>query len=235
MSPNFPYIHPMEKHFKSPQTVTDIVLGMSDGLTVPFALSAGLSSALGDNHLITTAGIAEIVAGCIAMGLGGYLAGKTEAEHYDSELQREYQEVESMPEKEEAEIKEILAEYNISPSVQDTFVKDLQKDKTKYVEFMMRFELGLERPDDNAALKSGIIIGLAYVVGGMIPLSSYFFTSTPYQGLFYSCIITATVLFIFGFIKSKVIGQNPIKGALRVLIVSALAAGAAYYIASLFG
>ncbi len=224
----------MENHFKSPQTITDIVLGMSDGLTVPFALSAGLSSALGDNHLITTAGVAEIVAGCIAMGLGGYLAGKTESEHYKSELQREYYEVEHMPEKEEAEIKEILAEYNISPSVQETFVKDLQKDTDKYVEFMMRFELGLEKPDENAAIKSGLVIGLAYVVGGAIPLSSYFFTSTPYQGLLYSCIITASILLIFGYVKTKIIGQNPIKGAFRVLLVSALAAGAAYYIARLF-
>lgn len=223
-----------EKHFNSPQTVTDIVLGMSDGLTVPFALSAGLSSALSDNHLITTAGVAEIVAGCIAMGLGGYLAGRTEAEHYESELKREYYEVDHFPEKEAQEVKEILADYGISEHVQQVFVDDLAKDKDKYVDFMMRYELGLEKPDKNAALKSGVLIGLAYVVGGFVPLASYFFTNTPHEGLLYSCIITAVVLFVFGFVKNKIIGQNPIMGAFRVLLVSAVAAGAAYYIAKLF-
>lgn len=223
-----------EKHFNSPQTVTDIVLGMSDGLTVPFALSAGLSSALSDNHLITTAGVAEIVAGCIAMGLGGYLAGRTEAEHYESELQREYYEVDHFPEKEAQEVKEILADYGISEHVQQVFVDDLSKDKDKYVDFMMRYELGLEKPDKNAALKSGVLIGLAYIVGGFVPLASYFFTNTPHEGLLYSCIITAVVLFVFGYVKNKIIGQNPIMGAFRVLLVSAVAAGAAYYIAKLF-
>ncbi len=223
-----------EKHFNSPQTVTDIVLGMSDGLTVPFALSAGLSSALGDNHLITTAGIAEIIAGCIAMGLGGYLAGRTEAEHYDSELKREYYEVDNFPEKEAQEVKEILADYGISEHVQQVFVDDLAKDKEKYVDFMMKYELGLEKPAPNAALKSGLLIGLAYVVGGFIPLISYFFTDTPHQGLFYSCIITSIVLFAFGFIKSRIIGQNPIVGAFRVLMVSTIAAATAYYFAKLF-
>lgn len=222
-----------EKHFNSPQTVTDIVLGMSDGLTVPFALSAGLTSALGDNHLITTAGVAEIVAGCIAMGLGGYLAGRTEVEHYESELKREHYEVENFPEKEAEEIKEILSDYNISPSIQNLFVEDLSKDKNKYVDFMMRFELGLEKPNKNAALKSGVLIGVAYVVGGFVPLVSYFFTDTPYQGLLYSCIITSVVLLIFGYIKNKIIGQNPIIGALRVLIVSSVAAGAAFFIAKM--
>lgn len=222
-----------EKHFNSPQTVTDIVLGMSDGLTVPFALSAGLTSALGNNHLITTAGIAEIVAGCIAMGLGGYLAGRTEAEHYDSELKREHYEVDNFPEKEAQEIKDILADYNISEDIQQLFVDDLAKDKDKYVDFMMKFELGLEKPDKNAPLKSGFFIGAAYVVGGFVPLASYFFTNTPQQGLLYSCIITAIVLLIFGFIKSKIIGQNPVIGAFRVLVVSSIAAGAAFYIAKL--
>lgn len=222
-----------EKHFNSPQTVTDIVLGMSDGLTVPFALSAGLTSALGDNHLITTAGIAEIVAGCIAMGLGGYLAGRTEAEHYESELKREHYEVDHFPEKEEQEIKDILADYNISESTSQLFVNDLVKDKEKYVDFMMRYELGLEKPNKNAALKSGFLIGISYAVGGFIPLISYFFTNTPYEGLLYSCIITSVVLLIFGYIKNSIIGQNPFIGALRVLFVSAIAAGAAYYIAKL--
>lgn len=220
-----------EKHFNSPQTVTDIVLGMSDGLTVPFALSAGLTSALGDNHLITTAGIAEVVAGCIAMGLGGYLAGRTEAEHYDSEQKREHYEVEHFPEKEAEEIKEILSDYNISPSIQQLFVDDLAKDKNKYVNFMMKFELGLEKPPKNAALKSGLVIGAAYVVGGFVPLVSYFFTDTPYQGLLYSCIITSIVLLIFGYIKNKIIGQNPVVGAIRVLFVSGVAASAAFFIA----
>jgi vacuolar iron transporter family protein len=224
----------MEQHFESPKTIGDIILGMSDGLTVPFALAAGLSSALGDNHLITTAGMAEVAAGCIAMGLGGYLSGKTEAEHYDSEWQREAYEVDHFPEKEEAEIKEILADYNISESIQQLFVDDLKNDKNQYINFMMKFELGLEKPEKNAAIKSGLVIGSAYIVGGTIPLISYFFTETPMQGLFYSCIITSIVLLAFGFIKNKLIGQNPIMGAIKMLLISGIAAVAAYSIAKLF-
>ena len=157
------YLH-KEVHLKSSDFITDVVIGMSDGLTVPFALAAGLSSAVFDNHIVTTAGIAEIIAGSIAMGLGGFLAGKTEQEHYVSELKREYEEVETVPEKEKAEIKEIFAEYGLSPSAQSILADELAKDKDKWVKFMMKYELGLEKPDANRATKSALTIGISYIL-----------------------------------------------------------------------
>src|ERR1041385_6000775 len=194
-----------EKHFKGSEVVRDIVIGMSDGLTVPFALTAGLSGAVHDNWIVITAGIAEIIAGSIAMGLGGYLAGKTECDHYEAELKREYDEVEHVPEKEKAEIEEILSEYGISDKVTKEFVDELALDKDKWVNFMMKFELGLEKPDPKRARNSAATIAAAYVAGGFIPLSSYFFTATPEQGLYFSVGVTVIALALFGFFKNKVI------------------------------
>lgn len=228
------YLH-HENHLKSSDFITDIVIGMSDGLTVPFALAAGLSSAVSDNHIVTTAGIAEIIAGSIAMGLGGFLAGKTEQEHYDSELKREYEEVETVPEKEKAEIKEIFAEYGLSESAQTMLTDELAKDKDKWVKFMMKYELGLEKPDANRATKSALTIGISYIVGGIIPLVPYFFTSTPIEGLKISAMITIVCLFVFGYFKSKVTGQPLLKGAIKVTVIGALAAGAAFVAAKLIG
>ena len=168
-----------ETHLKSSDFITDVVIGMSDGLTVPFALAAGLSGAVDSNTIVITAGIAEIVAGCIAMGLGGYLAGKTEQEHYQSELAREYDEVEHVPEKELHEVKEIFAEYGIDAAGQTMIAEQLAKDKTKWVNFMMKYELGLEEPDSNRARNSALTIGLAYFVGGLLPLTAYFMKNTP--------------------------------------------------------
>lgn len=224
-----------EKHFSGSQNLTDIVLGMSDGLTVPFALAAGLSSAIHDNHLIITAGLAEVAAGSIAMGLGGYLAAKTSAQHYHHERMRESYEIDHMPEAEEKEVDEALEIYGISRETRILFIEDLKKDKENYIEFMMRFELGLEKPNPNQALKSGFIIALAYVAGGMIPLLSYWYTQTPNEGLMWSCFSTGIVLLLFGYFKSKLIGQNPIMGALRVCLISGVAAGAAYLLAKFFG
>jgi VIT1/CCC1 family predicted Fe2+/Mn2+ transporter len=224
-----------ENHLTSSQFITDIVIGMSDGLTVPFALAAGLSSAVSSSAVVTTAGIAEIVAGSIAMGLGGYLAGQTEAEHYRAELKREYDEVERVPEKEEEEIREIFAEIGLSKTSQDLIVSELTKDKKKWVDFMMKFELGLEEPDSNQAGKSALTIGLAYAIGGIIPLMPYFFTETAHQGLLYSAITTIICLFIFGFLKSKITGQNPWIGALKVVAIGTVAAGAAFWVAKLIG
>ncbi len=222
-----------EQHFKSSEKVRDFVIGMSDGLTVPFALAAGLSGAVESTSIVITAGLAEIAAGSIAMGLGGYLAGRTEIEHYDSEEHREYEEIERLHEVEIRETKEIFAQYGLDNELQEKIAREMAKNPKAWVDFMMRFELGLERPDKNRALQSAIVIGLSYVVGGLIPLSAYFFADTNEQGLTWSIFITIACLIVFGLIKSKLTGQPILKGALRVTLVGALAAGAAYVIAKL--
>jgi len=224
-----------EQHLKSSEFITDIVIGMSDGLTVPFALAAGLSGAVDSNAIVITAGIAEIVAGCIAMGLGGYLAGKTEQEHYESELKREYFEVDNYHQKEIDEVKEIFADYGIDEAGQTLLANQLSKDKKKWVDFMMKFELGLEEPHPKRARNSALTIGIAYFVGGLLPLSAYFFTNNPKDGLLVSAIITTLCLFVFGYFKSKVTGQPPIIGALKVTAIGLVAAAAAFGIAKLVG
>ena len=224
-----------EEHLKNSDFITDTVIGLSDGLTVPFALAAGLSAAVTTNDIIITAGVAEIVAGSIAMGLGGYLAGKTEIEHYDSELKREYEEVELVPEKEKEEVREVFADYGLSEHSQNLIVEELVKDKHKWVDFMMKFELGLEKPNINRARNSALTIGLAYVVGGLIPLLGYIFTSSPKEGLLSSTILTIICLFVFGFFKSKVTGQPLFMGALKVTLIGIVAAAAAFFVARLFG
>ena len=168
-----------EHHFESSDIVKDIVIGMADGLTVPFALAAGLSGAVHDNSIIITAGIAEIIAGSIAMGLGGFLAGKTEADHYYSELRREQDEVINLPEREKQEIRDVLNEYGISLETQNKVADELSLNHPKWVDFMMKFELGLDEPHPKRAAQSARNIALAYVVGGFIPLSAYFFSSSP--------------------------------------------------------
>jgi VIT1/CCC1 family predicted Fe2+/Mn2+ transporter len=222
-----------ELHFQSSEKVRDFVIGMSDGLTVPFALAAGLSGAVNSTELVITAGLAEIAAGSIAMGLGGYLAGRTEIEHYDSEEKREFDEIKTLREVEIQETKDIFAAYGLSDDLQEKIANEMAKDPKKWVDFMMRFELGLERPDKHRALQSAFIIGISYVIGGLVPLSTYFFSETAKEGLLYSCIVTFICLVIFGLIKSKLTGQPLFKGALRVTIVGALAAAAAFGIAEL--
>ncbi len=231
----FPKIRGMhtENHLKNSDFITDAVIGMSDGLTVPFALAAGLSGAVSDNLIIITAGIAEIVAGCIAMGLGGYLAGKTELDHYQSELKREYEEVDRVPEKEMQEVEEVFAGYGLSEESQHTIALELSKNKTNWVNFMMKFELGLEAPNPNRARNSAVTIGMAYFVGGLLPLSAYFFTDRPQTGLVVSSVFTTICLFVFGYFKSKVTGQPPFTGALKVTFIGLLAAAAAFGIAKI--
>lgn len=224
-----------EEHFQGSQAVRDIVIGMADGLTVPFALTAGLSGALDSNAIIITAGLAEIVAGSIAMGLGGYLAGTTEYEHYHAERKREYWEVDHLPEKEKEEIREIMEEYGISSELSHQVAEDLSKDKDKWVDFMMRFELELDEPHLHQAKRSAGNIAGAYIVGGLVPLAAYFFTDTPSEGLKYSVIFTIIALFIFGYGKSKLTGQSPIKGALKTTLVGVIASACAYGIASWIG
>ncbi|MFN0203458.1 MAG: VIT1/CCC1 transporter family protein [Bacteroidia bacterium] len=225
------HLHHYEEHFTGSERVRDIVIGMSDGLTVPFALAAGLTGAVASNWIIVTAGIAEIIAGSIAMGLGGYLAGKTEYDHYHSELKREYQETVEKPEAEKREIREILEEYGISPQTQEAVVEELSKNQDKWVQFMMKFELGLEEPELNQARISAAFIAGSYIIGGFVPLIPYMFTKTPAEGLIYSVVITLFALFIFGFYKSKATGQPPIGGAARTMFIGAIAAGAAFIIA----
>jgi VIT1/CCC1 family predicted Fe2+/Mn2+ transporter len=222
-----------EKHFTSSDLIKDIVIGMSDGLTVPFALAAGLSGAVSSNSIVITAGMAEIVAGSIAMGLGGYLAGRTESEHYESELKREYMEVETVPENELEEVKDVFREYGISSTLQNDIALELSRDKNKWVEFMMRFELGMEKPDEKRASKSAFNIGLSYVIGGIVPLLAYFFTSTPHEGLIVSAMVTILFLFVFGYIKTKFTGNKPFVGGLKTVLTGVLAAGAAFFIARL--
>jgi vacuolar iron transporter family protein len=223
-----------EEHLTSSAWLTDVVIGMSDGLTVPFALAAGLSGAVSSTGIIVIAGIAEIAAGSIAMGLGGYLAGKTEIDHYNSELKREYEEVELVPEKEKEEVREFFGNLGLSEEVQQQAVEEIAKDKKKWVDFMMKYELGLDKPDPKRATKSAMNIGLSYAVGGLVPLSPYFFTDTPVEALKYSSIITLICLFIFGYFKSRMTGVHPLKGALKVMLTGAVAAGAAYGVAKIF-
>jgi VIT1/CCC1 family predicted Fe2+/Mn2+ transporter len=222
-----------EHHLKSSDTIRDIVIGMSDGLTVPFAFSAGLSGAVNSSGIVVTAGIAEIVAGSIAMGLGGFLAGRTEADHYAAELKREYDEVERVPEQEKKEVMEVFADFGLSKQLQQQVADEMAKDKHKWVDFMMRYELGLEEPHANRATQSAITIGLSYVIGGIIPLSPYFFIADSRMALYYSCAITMLSLFIFGYFKSKVTGQPAFAGAVKVLVIGALAAAAAFGMAKL--
>jgi VIT1/CCC1 family predicted Fe2+/Mn2+ transporter len=224
--------HP-EDHLTSSAMLQDIVIGLSDGLTVPFALAAGLSGAVTSSNLVITAGLAEIVAGSIAMGLGGYLAGRTEVEHYDAELAREYKEVRDVPHVERAEVEELLAEIGLSETTRKLAVAELTADPDQWVRFMMKYELGLEQPDPKQAPKSAATISIAYALGGLIPLSAYFFTSTPNQGLVWSAVITLVCLLLFGYLKSRLTGQPPVWGALKMAGTGALAAAAAFSVARL--
>ncbi len=223
-----------EKHIQSSDLIRDVVIGMSDGLTVPFALAAGLTGAVTSSSIIVIAGLAEIVAGSIAMGLGGYLAGKTELDHYNNELKREYEEVELIPEIEKKEVKDFFANIGLSEEIQEMASEEIAKDKKQWVDFMMKFELSLDKPDPARAKKSALNIGISYAVGGIIPLSPYFFIPVSGEALKYSVIATLICLFIFGYFKSRVTGVPLLSGALKIMLIGALAAGAAFAVALLF-
>jgi vacuolar iron transporter family protein len=225
--------HHEEEHLESSDLLRDVVIGMSDGLTVPFALAAGLSGAVANSSIIVIAGIAEIVAGSIAMGLGGYLAGKTELDHYSSELKREFEEVERVPEIEKNEVKEFFENIGLSEELQVKATEEISKDKKQWVDFMMKFELGLDKPDPKRATKSALNIGISYAVGGIIPLSPYFFLEDSKEALKFSVIATLICLFVFGYFKSKITGVPVLSGALKVMFIGALAAAAAYGVAML--
>jgi vacuolar iron transporter family protein len=223
-----------EKHLESSDFLRDVVIGMSDGLTVPFALAAGLTGAVANSSIVVIAGIAEIVAGSIAMGLGGYLAGKTEQDHYNSELKREYDEVERIPEMEKKEVQDFFENLGLSKEVQLKATEEIATDKKQWVDFMMKFELGLETPDPQRAKKSALNIGLSYAVGGIIPLSPYFFIEDSREALKFSIVATLICLFVFGYFKSKITGVPVLAGALKVMLIGALAAAAAFGVAFLF-
>jgi VIT1/CCC1 family predicted Fe2+/Mn2+ transporter len=223
-----------EQHLTSSAVLQDIVIGLSDGLTVPFALAAGLSGAVQSSGLVITAGLSEIVAGSIAMGLGGYLAGRTEVDHYAAELAREHEEVRTVPDIERREVQELLVEMGLSEATATQATAELVQDSAQWVRFMMKYELGLEEPDPRQAPKSALTIAAAYAVGGLIPLSAYFFTATPQQGLLWSALITLGCLLVFGYFRSRLTGQPPVLGALKMAGVGALAAGAAFLVARLF-
>lgn len=225
------HLHHEELHLQSSDLLRDVVIGMSDGLTVPFALAAGLSGAVDSTGIIVVAGIAEIAAGSIAMGLGGFLAGKTEQDHYKSEEKREYHEIEHLREREIAETKEFFANIGLSEGVQDKATEEIARDKDKWVSFMMKYELGLDKPDPKRATKSALNIGLSYIAGGLLPLSPYFFVQDPITGLKVSALLTLICLFVFGWFKSKMTGIHPFKGAVQVMLIGALAAGAAFGVA----
>ncbi|WP_223649457.1 VIT1/CCC1 transporter family protein [Hymenobacter psoromatis] len=224
---------PTEKHLTSSAMLQDIVIGLSDGLTVPFALAAGLSGAVQSSGLVITAGLAEIVAGSIAMGLGGYLAGRTEVEHYGAELAREHEEVRTVPAVERREVQELFVAMGLSEPTAALATNELVQDPTQWVKFMMKYELGLEEPDPRQAFKSAFTIAGAYAVGGLIPLSAYFLTATPHAGLLWSGLITLVCLLVFGYFKSRMTGQAPVTGALKMAAIGATAAAAAFYVARL--
>ncbi len=228
--PQTPHI---EHHFTAGETVRDIVIGMSDGLTVPFALAAGLSGAVSSTNIIVTAGLAEIAAGSIAMGLGGYLAARSDADHYTSERRREQMEVKTMADAEKAEVGEIFASYGLTAEESSPIVEALSKRPDAWVDFMMRFELGLEAPDPKRALTSAITIALSYIVGGLIPLSPYLILAKAQTALLVSVGITLLALLIFGYVKGHFTGAKPLLSALQTALIGGLAAGAAFLIARL--
>ena len=221
----------IEKHFTAGDAVRDIVIGMSDGLTVPFALAAGLTGAISQTHLIVTAGFAEIAAGSIAMGLGGYLAARGDAEHYAHEQVREENEITAIPEAESQEVRDIFRGYGLSAEECVTVVESLRKRPKDWVAFMMRFELGLEQPAPGRAWKSALTIAIAYIVGGVIPLSAYLFLADAHSALRLSVVVTIMALAVFGGIKGRFTGVPILRSALQTSIIGGLAAAAAFGIA----
>jgi vacuolar iron transporter family protein len=227
----------IERHFTGSALVRDIVIGMSDGLTVPFALAAGLSGAaqagLIQTRAIVIAGLAEIAAGSIAMGLGGYLAAKSDAEHYESEFGREKREVIDVPDEEAREVSEVFQSYGLTSDEAEPVVTALRQRPKDWVDFMMRFELGLERPDPKRAVQSAGTIAASYIAGGLIPLSPYILLASAKSGLAASVVVTLIALGIFGYVKGRFTGTRPLRSALQTVVIGGLAATAAFILARL--
>jgi len=223
-----------ERHFTASETIRDIVIGMSDGLTVPFALAAGLSGAISSTSMIVTAGLAEITAGSIAMGLGGYLAARTDYEHYISERRREFREVSEMPGEEAQEVADIFRTYGLSDQQAIPVVKAIQANPTQWVDFMMRFELGLETPEPSRASRSALTIAASYIVGGLVPLAPYMVFSRSVIALRVSVIATLLALYGFGYVKGHFTDTKPIRSGYQTALIGGLAATAAFILAHLF-
>jgi VIT1/CCC1 family predicted Fe2+/Mn2+ transporter len=230
--PQTPHV---ERHFTASESIRDIVIGMSDGLTVPFALAAGLAGAVEATGLIVTAGLAEVAAGSIAMGLGGYLAARTDAEHYASERAREEREAQQMPEEEAAEVAHVFRGYGLPEPTVAQVVGAIRSDRGRWVDFMMRFELGLEQPEPRRARRSALTIALSYVAGGLVPLSPYFFVRPAHAALLASVALTGVALLAFGYVKGRFTTPRPWRSAWQTLAVGGLAAAAAFGIAKLIG
>lgn len=224
-----------ERHFTSSAVVRDVVIGMADGLTVPFALAAGLTGAINSTHIIVTAGLAEIAAGSIAMGLGGYLAAKSDAEHYAKERERERREVAEIPHEEMREVAEVFQAYGLTEDETWPIVQALKRQPQNWIDFMMRFELGLEKPDPSRAFMSAATIAGAYIAGGLIPLAPYIFVGTASRALLFSVAMTLAALFMFGYVKGHFTGTRPMRSALQTSLIGSVAAGAAFGIARLIG
>ena len=220
-------------HFTGKAIVRDIVIGMSDGLTVPFALAAGLSGAVDTTSIVITAGLAEIAAGSIAMGLGGYLAAKTDAEHYATEWATEERGTIEMPEKEAEEVAGVFRSYGLDEATVRAVVQAVCSDRKRWVDFMMKFELGLEEPDPNRAGRSALTIAGSYITGGLIPLAPYFFLRSIHSALMVSVVVTLLALLIFGYVKGRFTVKQPIRSAWQTVVVGALAATAAFVLAKL--
>jgi vacuolar iron transporter family protein len=233
-----PSVEHVEKHFTATAAVRDIVIGMSDGLTVPFALAAGLTGAVASSArgaaIIVTAGFAEIAAGSIAMGLGGYLAAKTDSQHYASELDREYRETIELPDVEVEEVSKVFREYGLSEQQMQPVVIAITSNQKRWVDFMMRFELGLEEPDPTRAGRSAGTIAASYIVGGLVPLAPYILMRRIIPALWVSVAVTLLALFVFGSIKGHYTGVKPVRGGFQTVLVGGLAAAAAFFIARLF-
>jgi vacuolar iron transporter family protein len=226
-----------EQHFTATESVRDVVIGMSDGLTVPFALAAGISGAIASNPhastLVVTAGLAEIAAGSIAMGLGGYLAARTDIEHYASEREREIRETVELPDIETEEVAKVFRDYGVTEAEMAPVVKAIIGNQKAWVDFMMRFELGLEEPRPTRARISALTIAMSYIVGGLIPLAPYILIPDVRTGLKYSVALTLLALAVFGWVKGHFTGINPFKGGMQTVVTGGLAAGAAFLIAKL--
>jgi VIT1/CCC1 family predicted Fe2+/Mn2+ transporter len=220
-----------ERHFTAGEVVRDVVIGMSDGLTVPFALAAGISGAVDNSHLVVVAGLAEIAAGSIAMGLGGYLAARSDAEHYESERKREELEVKEIPDEEAREVQNVFTDYGLTRDEAAPVVQALTKKPKEWVDFMMRFELGLEEPNPKRALQSALTIASSYIVGGFIPLAPYMVFDSARNALVWSALVTLIALGVFGYIKGRFTGSKPGRSAVQTVVIGGLAAGAAFIIA----
>ncbi|XP_020593434.1 vacuolar iron transporter 1.1 [Phalaenopsis equestris] len=223
-----PLVNHKEKHFTSGEIVRDIIIGVSDGLTVPFALAAGLSGASVPSSLILTAGLAEVAAGSIAIGLGGYLAAKSDADHYSREYKREQEEILTVPDTEAAEVGEILAVYGLEPHEYGPVVGALRRNPQAWLDFMMRFELGLEKPEPKRAVESALTIGFSYIAGGLVPLLPYMVVPTAQKALVISVVVTLVALLFFGYIKGRFTGNRPLLSAFQTTFIGAAASAAAF-------